>query len=67
MTNTLGEEVKERRRRLGLDQQDLANLAGVSTSFVYFVEHHKKTVRLDKLEKVLEALGLELVVKLRST
>lgn len=56
---------RERRRRLGLSQQDLADLAGVSARFVHTLEHGKPSVRLDKVLAVLEVLGLDLEVVAR--
>lgn len=64
---TLGQQVKERRRKLQLRQDEVADLAGVSPSFIRFVEHDKAGVRLDKLQDVLAVLGLEVELKLRST
>lgn len=54
--------VKERRRALGLRQDELADIAGVSERFVHALETGKATVRLDKLLPVLAALGLHLEV-----
>ena len=54
------ETVTTRRKALGLRQEDLADLAGVSHRFVQSVEAGKTSVRLDKLEAVLHALGLRL-------
>lgn len=51
-----------RRKELGLRQEDLALLAGVSERFVRQLEAGKSTVRLDTLTAVLEALGLELAL-----
>ena len=59
----LGAAVLMRRRKLGLTQQGLADLCGVGVVFVYELEKGKPTVRLDKLLDVLEALGLQLVVR----
>ena len=59
--------VKMRRRALALSQDELAELAGTSVRFVRSLEHDKTTVRLDKLEAVLEVLGLELQAQLRDT
>ena len=56
------EKVAARRKALGLRQEDLADLAGVSHRFVQSVEAGKPSVRLDKLEAVLHALGLRLDV-----
>jgi y4mF family transcriptional regulator len=60
---TLADLVRLRRERLGLRQDELADLAGCSTRFVHTVEAGKQTLRLDKLITVLNALGLGLVVR----
>jgi len=65
--STLGEQVRGRRRELQLNQKEVAEMAGVSPTFVRFIEHDKPTLRLDKVAQVLEVLGLEIVVKIRST
>lgn len=58
----LAQEVRRRRRDLGLRQAELAELAGCSQRFVHTVEHGKTSVRLDKLLDVLEVLGLGLTL-----
>lgn len=50
------------RRALGLTQQQVADLAGVSVRFVHTVEVGKPSLRLDRLLQVLEVLGLGLQV-----
>lgn len=65
MSTTFGPVITERRRALGLRQQDLAELAGVSIRFVGELEHGKQTARLDKLQAVLDVLGLTIELKLR--
>ncbi|MBD2760533.1 helix-turn-helix transcriptional regulator [Yimella sp. cx-573] len=62
---TIGKVIRERRRELGLLQAEIADLSGVSERFVREVEADKPTVRLDKLTTLVEALGLELVVRER--
>lgn len=52
--------IRARRTRLGLTQQEVADLAGVSTRFVHTVEAAKPSLRLDRLLDVLEVLGLGL-------
>jgi y4mF family transcriptional regulator len=52
--------VRSRRRHLGLRQDELADLAGVSERFVYALENGKRSVQLDKVLAVLSALGLHL-------
>lgn len=58
-----GREVRRRRLELGLRQDELAALAGVSTRFVHTLEQSKPTVRLDKVLAVLGQLGLDLVLE----
>lgn len=65
LSREIAAEVRQRRRALGLTQQDLAELAGVSERFVRFVEQAKASVQLDALEAVLGALGLELRIASR--
>jgi y4mF family transcriptional regulator len=62
LASSLAHQVRARRRELGLDQADLADLAGVSERFVYALESGKRTVQLDKLLAVLAALGLHLEI-----
>lgn len=56
------EQVVARRKELGLRQVDLAELAGVSERFVRLVESGKESVRLDKVQPVLDVLGLRLAL-----
>jgi HTH-type transcriptional regulator / antitoxin HipB len=58
----VGEAVKGARRDLGLNQDELSLVAGVSRRTVHAVEHGKPTVRLDALVAILRAVGLDLVV-----
>lgn len=62
---SIGAQVRQRRRSLGLTQDDVADLAGASPRFIGALEAGKTTFRVDKLAAVLEALGLELSVSVR--
>lgn len=62
-TERLGAAVRTRRRVLGLDQAELAALAGVGLAFLYDLERGKPTVRIDKVLDVLTVLGLELELR----
>lgn len=62
-TATWAEEIRRRRLELGLHQDELAALAGVSTRFVHTLEQGKPTLRLDKVLAVLSQLGLDLVLE----
>jgi HTH-type transcriptional regulator / antitoxin HipB len=61
---TMARALRQRREALGLNQVDVAELAGCSTRFVHTVEAGKGTLRLDKLADVLRVLGLRLRVEL---
>ena len=56
----LGSDIKARRRALGLNQRELADLSGTSERFIRDLEHGKASVRLDKAMAVLTTLGLDL-------
>lgn len=62
-----GDQVRRRRVELGLGQQELAELAGVSERFVRSLEHDKASVQLDHVRAVLDVLGLELHLHVRGT
>ncbi|WP_044017999.1 helix-turn-helix transcriptional regulator [Hymenobacter sp. APR13] len=59
MPHTLAEFVKQRRRLLQLSQPDLAAKAGVGLRFVRELEQGKATLRLDKVNAVLQLFGHE--------
>ena len=61
----LAEQVRARRASLALVQEELAELSGTSVRFIRSLEQGKATVRLDKVQAVLEVLGLELTARLR--
>lgn len=60
---TWAQEIRRRRLELGLHQDELAALAGVSTRFVHTLEQGKPSLRLDKVLAVLSQLGLDLVLE----
>lgn len=61
-TLRLGQALRERRRHLGLSQQDLADLADVGVRLVHEVERGSTGVRLANLLRLLDALGLALAL-----
>ncbi len=63
---SLGADIRARRRSLGLNQHDLAELSGTSERFIRDLEHGKSSVRLDKLTAVLSVLGLQLRAEART-
>lgn len=56
----LARTIRDRRKSLGLTQEQLADLSGVSPRFLHAVEHAKTTVQLAKFLRVADALGLRL-------
>lgn len=57
---SLGAQLADRRRELGLLQQDVANKAGVSRSTLHTLEHGGSGVRWEKVIAVADVLGLRL-------
>lgn len=58
--------VSERRRANRLTQTELALLAGVGRRFVSELENSKTTLRLDKVEAVLQVFGRSLSIVAQS-
>ena len=52
--------VRFHRRQAGLTQAELARLAGVGKTVVFDIEKGKRTVRLETLLRVLQALNIHL-------
>ena len=54
--------VKAKRKNLGLNQIILAEKAGVGLRFIRDLEQEKSTLRLDKVNQVLDLFGSEVGV-----
>jgi HTH-type transcriptional regulator / antitoxin HipB len=59
--------IRERRRKLGLDQRGLAEKVGVSRQWIIAVEKGKPRAEVGLLLKTLDALGLGLDIEKTST
>lgn len=57
--NSISKFVKQKRKKLGLTQIQLSERAGVGLRFVRDLEQGKKTLRLDKVNQVLNLFGHE--------
>lgn len=57
------QQIRARRKSLGLTQEETADLAGCGALFVIHLEQGKPTVRLDKLMAVLDVLGMDLCLR----
>jgi y4mF family transcriptional regulator len=63
----LGEFVKQKRNAVKLTQPDLAEKAGVGLRFIRDLEQGKESVRLDKVNQVLNLFGHQVgAVKIKS-
>ena len=59
--NTIGQYIKEQRKKAGLTQEEFAMRAGLGLRFVRELEQGKETVRLDKVNQALSMFGAEAV------
>lgn len=59
----LGIFVKDHRKKAGLTQLALANLAGVGKTTVFDIEKNKETVRWNNLFAVLQVLNIKVEFK----
>jgi transcriptional regulator with XRE-family HTH domain len=55
---SLGRRIKERRRTLGLTQQQLADSLGVTPQHISVIEQDKRTPSLSSLARMAEELGV---------
>lgn len=66
MSNTIGQTIKNRRKELGLTQNTLALLAQVGINTIVGIERGSTSPSLDTLDKIIDALGLELRLELKT-
>lgn len=63
MMQEIGTIIKQRRQQLGINQQTLADLAGVGLNTVVTVERGTANPSFSTLLSILNTLGLKLEVK----
>ena len=61
--NQLGDTLRAARKQLGLTQPQLALVAGVGVRFIVDLEAGKPTLQLEKILRVIDALGGTLTLK----
>lgn len=61
----LGKAIRAERKSQGLTQTELAEVCGVSLSFISNLENGKVTAELGKTLKVVQTLGLDLTLSRR--
>lgn len=62
----LGKLIRKVRKSQNLTQLDLANVAGVGSTFISQLERGKATAELGRTIKVLTVLGVDLYAEVRS-
>lgn len=67
MSMSIQEVMKERRKILGITQQDLAEMAEVGISTIKQIESGKGNPSLGTVEKIMEVLGMEIKFEVRKT
>ena len=61
------EKIKERRAILGITQQDLADISEVGLRTIKEIETNKGNPSIKTLTKILDVLGLELVLQIKNS
>jgi len=59
----IGIEIRKRRKYLNITQEDLAEITGISRRSLQYIESGKMNPSIEQLEKILEALGLEIIIR----
>ena len=62
----IGKAIKKRRKLLGLSQKQLAAIADVGINTLTKIERGEANPALNTLGKVLESLGLEICIHVKS-
>jgi y4mF family transcriptional regulator len=66
-TGPIAVYVRQKRKELGYTQEVLAQRAGVGLRFLKELELGKKSLRLDKVNQIVEFLGGKLIVQDKET
>ena len=60
MANSIGQQIRERRKDLKINQAKLAQLSGIGLNSLSRLESGKGNPTLESLQKIAEVLGFEL-------
>ena len=61
----IGQDVKNRRIQLKIEQTDLQDYSGIGSTTISKLEQGKANITLETLEKILEVLGMEVVIQVK--
>lgn len=56
--NEVGQRIMERRKRMGMTQEELAERSGLTTQFVSYAESGKRASRPENLMRIAAVLGV---------
>ncbi len=59
-------EITNRRKTLGISQNDLAEMSGVSIATIKNIERGKGNPSFGTVEKILTVLGMEIIFKVKN-
>ncbi len=62
---TIGEQIRARRQELKINQQEVADLAGISINTLGSIEMGTGNPGISSIQAVCEVLGLEIITKLK--
>ena len=61
----IGKAIKERRKKLGINQRTLADLAGMSINTIVAIERGEGNPQLSTLMTILDTLGVALNINIK--
>ncbi len=61
----IGNVIRERRKKLGVNQQTMADLAGVAVNTVVAIERGEGNPQLATLLNILDTLGLQMDINVK--
>ena len=67
MANSIGQQIRERRKDLKINQAKLAQLSGIGLNSLSRLESGKGNPTLGSLQKIAEVLGFELIFVIKGT
>ncbi|MBO4612931.1 MAG: helix-turn-helix transcriptional regulator [Bacteroidaceae bacterium] len=62
----IGNIIKERRKHLGVNQQTLADLAGIGLNTLVAIERGEGNPQLSTLLTILDTIGLQMTINLKT-
>lgn len=67
IANSIGQQIRERRKDLKINQAKLAQLSGIGLNSLSRLESGKGNPTLESLQKIAEVLGFELKFVIKGT